>query len=33
MQEVKDILLSEYDGGNKSKGNGRMSCVKRSERE
>ena len=29
----EDILLSERDGKSQSRGNGRASCVKRSERE
>jgi hypothetical protein len=33
VREVEDILLSERDGGDKGRGNGRASCVKRSERE
>jgi hypothetical protein len=27
MQVIEDILLSEYDGKCKSKGNGRASCA------
>ena len=30
---IEDILLSERDGESESRGNGRASCVKRSERE
>jgi hypothetical protein len=33
MRGIKDILLSEHDGGGKSRDNGRMSWGKRSERE
>jgi hypothetical protein len=30
---IEDILLSEYNGGGRSRENGRVSCGKRSERE
>ncbi len=33
MRVIEDILLSERDGGSRSRGNGRASCGKRSERE
>ena len=31
MRVIEDIFLSERDGGDKGRGNGRASCVKRSE--
>jgi hypothetical protein len=33
VRVIEDILLSERDGGYRSKGSGRASCIKRSERE
>jgi hypothetical protein len=33
MRVIKDILLSEYNGGDRSRENSRASCRKRSERE